>query len=93
MNRIRWPRFPNQEVRLKAIEQVPIYLPQVEANPQPSPYADLISVTKAAGREYWQIWHLFAFRSDVTSHLASFTEGVMRAPAPIGSGLRELLAA
>jgi uncharacterized peroxidase-related enzyme len=78
---------------LKAIEQEPIYLPDVEANPQPSPYSDLISVTKAAGREYWQIWHLFAFRPDVTSHLASLTEGVMRGPAPIGAGLRELIAA
>jgi len=78
---------------LKAIEQPPTYLPEVEANPKPSPYADLITVTKAAGREYWQIWNLFAFRPEVTSHLASFTEGVMRAPAPISSGLRELIAA
>jgi len=78
---------------LKAIEQPPTYLPEVEANPKPSPYADLITVTKAAGREYWQIWNLFAFRPEVTSHLASFTEGVMRAPAPISRGLRELIAA
>jgi len=78
---------------LNAIEQTPTYLPEVEANPQPSPYADLIKVTKAAGREVWQIWNLFAFRPEVTSHLASFTEGVMRSPAPISSGLRELIAA
>jgi uncharacterized peroxidase-related enzyme len=78
---------------LKAIEQLPTYLPEVEANPKPSPYADLITVTKAAGREYWQIWNLFAFRPEVTSHLASFTEGVMRAPAPVSGGLRELIAA
>ena len=78
---------------MKAIEQPPTYLPAVEANPKPSPYADLITVTKAAGREYWQIWNLFAFRPEVTSHLASFTEGVMRAPAPISGGLRELIAA
>ena len=78
---------------MKAIEQTPTYLPEVEANPQPSPYADLINVTKAAGREYWQIWNLFAFRPEVTSHLASFTEGVMRSPAPISGGLRELIAA
>jgi uncharacterized peroxidase-related enzyme len=78
---------------LNAIEQIPTYLPEVEANPQPSPYADLIEVTKAAGREYWQIWNLFAFRPEVTSHLASFTEGVMRSPAPISGGLRELIAA
>jgi uncharacterized peroxidase-related enzyme len=78
---------------LKAIEQPPIYLPDVEANPQPSPYADLIRVARDAGREHWQIWHLFAFRPEVTSYLASFTEGVMRGPAPISGGLRELIAA
>ena len=78
---------------MNAIEQTPTYLPEVEANPQPSPYADLIKVTKATGREYWQIWNLFAFRPEVTSHLASFTEGVMRSPAPISGGLRELIAA
>ena len=78
---------------MKAIEQAPTYLPDVEANPQPSPYADLINVTKSAGREYWQIWNLFAFRPEVTSHLASFTEGVMRGPAPISGALRELIAA
>lgn len=78
---------------MKAIEQQPMYLPEVEANPQPSPYADLIRVTKAAGREYWQIWHLFAFQPKVTSHLASFTEGVMRAPSSVSLGLRELIAA
>jgi uncharacterized peroxidase-related enzyme len=78
---------------LKTTEQTPIYLPDVEANPQPSPYADLIAAAKSAGREHWQIWNLFAYRPEVTSHLASFTEGVMRAPAPISAGLRELIAA
>ena len=78
---------------MKAIEQTPTYLPEVEANPQPSPYADLIHVSKAAGREYWQIWNLFAFQPEVTSHLASFTEGVMRGPSPVSGGLRELIAA
>jgi uncharacterized peroxidase-related enzyme len=78
---------------LKTIEQAPTWLPEVEANPQPSPYADLIHAAKSTGREHWQIWHLFAFRPEVTSHLASFTEGVMRSPAPISGGLRELIAA
>lgn len=78
---------------MKTIEQPPIYLPDVEANPQPSLYADLIRVAKDSGREHWQIWHLFAFRPEVTSHLASFTEGVMRGPSPISGGLRELIAA
>lgn len=78
---------------MKEIQQRPTYLPEVSANPQSSPYASLIQVTKAAGREYWQIWDLFAFRPEVTSHLASFTEGVMRGPAPISGALRELIAA
>ena len=78
---------------MKTIEQPPIYLPDVEANPQPSPYAGLIRVARDSGREHWQIWHLFAFRPEVTSHLASFTEGVMRGPSPISGGLRELIAA
>lgn len=78
---------------MKTTEQIPTWLPDVEANPQPSPYADLIRVAKDAGREHWQIWHLFAFRPEVTSHLASFTEGVMRGPAPISGALRELIAA
>ncbi len=78
---------------MKATEQPPTYLPDVEANPQPSPYADLIRVARDSGREHWQIWHLFAFRPEVTSHLASFTEGVMRGPSTISGGLRELIAA
>ena len=77
---------------MRTIEQAPTWLPDVEANPQPSPYADLIRAAKSAGREQWQIWHLFAFCPEVTSHLASFTEGVMRSPAPLSGGLRELIA-
>ncbi|MFP5249937.1 MAG: carboxymuconolactone decarboxylase family protein [Acidobacteriota bacterium] len=78
---------------MKATEQTPTWLPDVEAHPQPSPYADLIRMAKAVGREHWQIWNLFAFRPEVTQHLASFTEGVMRSPAPVSAGLRELIAA
>ncbi len=78
---------------MKATEQIPTWLPGVEANPQPSPYADLIRMAQSSGREHWQIWNLFAFRPEVTAHLASFTEGVMRSPAPISAGLRELIAA
>jgi len=77
---------------VKAVEQEPMWLPDVEANPQPSPYAELIRMANDANREVWQIWNLFAFRPEVTGHLASFTEGVMRSPAPISGGLRELIA-
>ena len=73
----------------------PIYLPGVENNPQPSPYLDLINAAKAnseAGSEYWQIWHLLAFRPEMTIHLGRFTHAVMYEPGPIPPALRELIA-
>lgn len=38
-------------------EQTSMWLPEVEAHPQPSTYADLIRMAKeSGGREHWQIW-------------------------------------
>ena len=70
-----------------------LYLPDVEANPQQGVYSRLIADAKARGVEYSKIWDLFAFQQDVTIHLARLTEGVLRAPASISPGLRELMAA
>ena len=72
---------------------LPMFLPDVEKNPQPGPYADLVRVMQRTGREYPQIWHLFAFRPQATEHLAQFTQEIMRGPGPISPGLRELIAA
>ena len=71
----------------------PMFLPGVENNPRPGPYCDNIGAMRAAGKEYPQIWHLFAFRPEATDHLARFTQEIMRGPAPIEPGLRELIAA
>jgi len=71
----------------------PMFLPGVENNPQPSAWADSIRMMQQTGAEYPQIWHLFAFKPDMTSHLARFTQEVMREPAPLTPGLRELIAA
>lgn len=71
----------------------PMFLPAVEANPQPGPFADMIRGMQAAGKEYPQIWHMFAFRKEITDHLARFTEGIMHGEAPLSPGLRELIAA
>lgn len=76
-----------------AKSMVPIYLPGVENNPQPSPYAELIKAAQANGSEYWQIWHLFAFRPEMTIHLGRFTHALMFEPGPISPALRELIAA
>ena len=71
----------------------PMFLPDVEKNPQPGPYRDLVRAMQQTGREYPQIWHLFAFRPQATEHLAQCTQEIMRGPAPLGPGLRELIAA
>ena len=71
----------------------PMYLPGVEHNPQPGPYADAVRMMQAAGPEYPQIWHMFAFLPQATSHLARFTQEIMREPSPLTPGLRELIAA
>jgi len=71
----------------------PMFLPGVEANPQPGRYAGMIRMMQAAGAEYPQIWHLFAFRPKATEHLARFTQEIMREEGPISPGMRELIAA
>jgi hypothetical protein len=71
----------------------PMFLPEVERNPQPGPYLGHIRAVQAAGLEYPQIWHLFAFLPSATEHLARFTQEIMRGPAPLSPGIRELVAA
>ena len=71
----------------------PMFLPGVEANPQPGPYAENIRLMQAAGKDYPQIWHMLAFRTEITDHLTRFTEEIMHGEAPLSPGLRELIAA
>lgn len=70
-----------------------MFLPGVEQNPKPGPYYDSLQTMRGSGAEYPQIWHLFAFLPQATEHLANFTQEIMRGPAPIEPGLRELIAA
>jgi alkylhydroperoxidase family enzyme len=70
-----------------------MFLPGVEAQPAPGEYAALIAQARAAGAEYPQIWHLFAFKPAATQHLERFTHEVMRGPSPLSAGFRELIAA
>ncbi len=70
-----------------------LLLPGVEENPQPGPYSRAIESMNKAGRDYPQIWHLFAFRQNATEHLARFTQEILREPAPLSPGFRELIAA
>jgi len=71
----------------------PMFLPDVENNPQPSARGDMIGMMRESGKEYPLIWHLFAFRPEATDHLGAFTQEVMRGKSPLVPGLRELIAA
>lgn len=71
----------------------PMFLPEVEHAPAGGTYGAKIAAMQSAGLPVPQIWHLFAFKPDRTNFLAQFTQGVMRGPSPLSSGLRELIAA
>ena len=79
---------PNNNPKMK-----PMFLPGVENNPQPSAYTDSIRMMQAAGAEYPQIWHMFAFKPEATQYLARFTQEMLREPGPLTPGFRELIAA
>jgi len=75
------------------VTETSLLLADVEANPQPSPYLDLINAAKAGGSEYWRIWNLLAFRPNASYHLARFSQEIMHEDAPISPAVRELIAA
>jgi uncharacterized peroxidase-related enzyme len=70
-----------------------IFLRDVEANPQPGPYADAIAEAKKSGAEYWGIWNILAFHPQMAYHLCELSHELMFEPAPISPALRELIAA
>jgi uncharacterized peroxidase-related enzyme len=72
---------------------VSTYLPGVEAGIKPGVYTNLIEAAKRDGREYSKIWDLFAFAPGTMHHLSHLTQGIMRQPASISEGVRELIAA
>jgi alkylhydroperoxidase family enzyme len=71
----------------------PMFLRDVEENPKPSPFADIIAAARSQGQEWPQIWSLFAYLPRATEHLAMFTQEILRGPGPLTPGLRELIAA
>jgi hypothetical protein len=71
----------------------PMFLRDIERNPKPSTFADSIRMMQEAGAEYPQIWHMFAYLPAATGHLARFTQEILRGPAPLSPGIRELIAA
>jgi hypothetical protein len=82
-----------EDVGVTQKEMPPMFLLGVENHSEPSPYLDAVRTMQAAGSEYPQIWHMFAFRPKATDHLARFTQEIMREPGPLSPGIRELIAA
>ena len=70
-----------------------MFLGDVESNPQPSLYFDLIAAANSSGTEYWRIWNLLAFRPQIAEHLCRLSHEIMFKEAPISTALRELIAA
>jgi hypothetical protein len=71
----------------------PMFLKDVEQHRGDDNYSKAIQMMAQASAEYPQILHMFAFRTNATVHLERFTQEIMREPAPLSPGTRELIAA
>ena len=71
----------------------PMFLKAVEAHEGDDNYTRAIEVMRRNGSEYPQILHMFSFKMHATVHLERFTQEIMREPAPLSPGIRELIAA
>jgi alkylhydroperoxidase family enzyme len=70
-----------------------MFLKDVETHEGTGHYAELIRRSRAHGMPPAGLWHLFAFKPEMSGLLAQFTQAVMRGPSPLSSGMRELIAA
>lgn len=71
----------------------PMFLKDVEQHRGDDNYTRAIEVMKRASQEYPQILHMFSYKMHATVHLERFTQEMMREPAPLLPGIRELIAA
>lgn len=70
-----------------------MFLKDVEQHKGDDNYTRAIEMMKRAGPEYPQILHMFSFKMNATAHLERFTQEMLREPAPLSPGFRELIAA
>ena len=71
----------------------PMFLKDVEQHKGQDNYTRAIEMMKRVGPEYPQILHMFSFKMGATIHLERFTQEMLREPAPLSPGQRELIAA
>jgi len=70
-----------------------MFLRGVEEHKGSDNYSKSIDAMLKAGQtEYPQILHMFSFKIAATQHLEKFTQEIMREPAPLSPGIRELIA-
>ena len=70
-----------------------IFLEHVERASRSGPASERFAAMEQQGMPVPQILHLFAFKPQMTDHLARFTQELMRGPSPLSPGQRELIAA
>ena len=71
----------------------PIFLGDIERAAKATPAGKSLAAIEAQGLPVPQIRYLFAYKPELTDHLANFTQELMRGPSPLSPGLRELIAA
>ena len=60
----------------------PMFLPGVERNPQPAPYAELMDDAGSGSLVPADLAHV-CFPPEATDHLARFTQEILRGPSPL----------
>ena len=70
-----------------------MYFKEIEGHQGEGAFRDAIAGMQSQGVPVPQILHLFAFKPNMTRHLAAFTQELMRGPSPLSAGMRELIAA
>jgi hypothetical protein len=71
-----------------------MFLSDVQRHQGDDNYTRAIEAMKRAGMtEYPQILHMFSYKIKATVHLERFTQEMLREPAPLSPGFRELIAA
>jgi len=71
----------------------PMFLKDVEQHRGDDNYTRAVEMMRRIGPEYPQILHMFSYKMNATVHLERFTQEMMREPAPLSPGIRELIAA
>ncbi|MBI3650970.1 MAG: peroxidase [Acidobacteria bacterium] len=70
-----------------------MFLKDVQQKKSNGPFDNKIAQMQAHDLPVPEIWHLFAFKPEMTEHLSKFTDMAMRGPSPLSHGMRELIAA